>query len=177
MKKQAEKKIIPLDWIDDSSQYALIPGHENLKKIRRIKSMSRAKGNCYFTRGISKGLIDFIYRAVTKLGLKETKFLFSRGSVKKNGRPVNNAVGIYRLEWDVGISIRIPQRLNYNHTIRLRVAKKNYDLRLMEIIVLTAILHFAYPSKSGDWCSDMAASVIALGWNRLYKGPASVIKK
>ncbi len=167
MIKQTNQKIVPIDWIDESEQFALIPGHINNKKIRRIKELKKAKGNCSFAHGVSKNLIDFIYRAVTRLGLKNKKFLFSRGAVKRNNRSIINAVGISELDWDVGISMRIPRSLNYNHRIRLLVDKEERHLRLMEIIVLSALLHISYPKKNAQWCSNMSASIIAKGWDRL----------
>ncbi len=169
--------IVPLNWIKDSSQYALIPGHERKKKVRRIKSLSRAKGKCCFTPGISKYMIDFIYRAVIKLGLREKKLLFSRGAVRKNGMTLINAVGISELDWDVGTSIRIPHRLNYNCRITLIIENRERSLRLMEVIVLSALLHIAHPGKPRSWCSDMSAAVITGGWQRLKAGLPAISKK
>ncbi len=162
-----KKKVVPINWIDESNQYALIPGHNKNKKIRRIKALKNVKGNCYFAHGVSKNLIDFIYRAVIKLELKDKKLLFSRGAVKQKKRSVVNAVGISELDWDVGTSIRIPQKLNYNYRVALLIDKDEHKLRLMEIIVLSCLLHIACPGKSSNWCSDMSASIIANGWGQL----------
>ena len=168
--------ITPLNWVKESNQYALIPGHEKRKPIRRIKSLNSAKGNCFFTPGISKNMMDFIYRAVTKLGLKDKKLLFSKGAVKQKNRSALNAVGISELDWDVGISIRIPHKLNYNQRMTLLINKKEHRLRLMEIIVLSALLHIAYPGKARSWCADMSASIISGGWPRLGKCMPDILK-
>ncbi|MCU0822818.1 MAG: hypothetical protein MUC95_10185 [Spirochaetes bacterium] len=166
-----------LNRVKDSNQYALIPGREKQRMIRRLKSLNRSKGGCYFTTGISKDMIDFIYRAVTKLGLKEKKILFSRGAVKLNNLTALNAVGISELDWDVGISIRIPHRLNYNRMIHLVIGGREHGLRLMEVIVLSALLHIAYPGKPGAWCADMSASIISRGWKSLHSRLPVINKK
>lgn len=172
--KSSDLKIVPINWVDKTERSALIPGHEGSRKIRRLKELKKVKGNCYFTHGISKDLIDFIYRAVTKLDLKDKKLLFSRGAVKKKGRSVLNAVGICELNWDTGISIRIPQKLNYSRTIRILVDNKEYSPSLMEIIVLTGLLHLARPGKNSDWCSNMAASIIVNGWEQINSNPSEI---
>ncbi len=167
--KRTRQKIVPINWIEKSEQYALIPGHVKSKKIRRIKALKNSKGSCFFTHGISKSLMDFTYRAVIKLELKDRKFLFSKGAVKQYGKLVFNAVGISNLDWDVGISIRIPHKLNYNFTTSLIIQNEEHKIRLMELIVLSALLHIAFPRKNSSWCSDMSASIIAKGWDRLNK--------
>ncbi len=176
--KKNPSKIVPINWIEKSEQYALIPGHVKAKKIRRVKALKNSKGNCFFTSGISKFLVDFIYRAVIKLELKDKIFLFSKGAVKQHGKSVFNAVGISHLDWDVGISIRIPHKLNYNYSISLFIKNKEHKIRLMELFVLSALLHIAFPKKNSSWCSDMSASIIAKGWDRLNKsGPLKIIMR
>ncbi len=48
--------------------------------------------------------------------------------------------------------------------ISIKVNGDEYVLRLMELIVLRALLQIAYPSKNHSWYSDMAASILAKGW-------------
>jgi hypothetical protein len=162
-----KSNVVNINWIDRSEQYALVPGYTNYKKSRKLKSLPKSKGNCYFTSGISFSLIDFIYRAVVQLKLKDKKMLFSRGSVKIKGKPVIYAVGIRELEWDVGMSIRIPNKLKYNSTIKISVEKEEYEIRIMEMIVLSALLHIANMKKPSRWCSETAVSIIAKGWQQL----------
>ncbi len=159
--------VVKINWIDESEQYALVPGYKNYKKARKLKSLLNSKGNCYFSSGISHGLIDFIYRAVVQLKLKDKKLLFSRGAVKIKGESVFHAVGIRELDWDVGISIRIPHKLNYNSKIKIQINKAGYEMRIMEMIVLAALIHIACPKKTSGWCSETAVSIIAKGWRHL----------
>src|SRR4030042_1684848 len=106
--KNPSQKIILINKIDKKDDHALVPGYQNKKKIRKLKEFSRSKGKCIFTRGISNSLIDFIYRSVLQLKIKEKKLIFSRGAVKINDESVLNAAGIRELDWDAGTSIRIP---------------------------------------------------------------------
>jgi hypothetical protein len=162
-------KIVHLNRIEKASRCAIVPGYYNKKKTRKLKELSKLKGNCLFSSNIAHGLIDFIYRAVVQLKLKDKKLIFSRGAVKINEMPVLHATAIYELDWDVGTSIRIPYKLNYNNTIKLTIDNSEYKLRLMEIIVLSALLHIAYPAKKTKWCSDMSVLIIAKGWPQFEK--------
>lgn len=170
MNKNDNPKIIPIDWVKKTDKYALVPGYEFNRMTRRIKKLYRSKGNCYFTNGIPGGLIDFIYRAVLKLSLGKEKLIFSKGSIKINKRPVLSAIAIYKLDWDAGTSIKIPQRLKYDKTITLLIDYKEYKLRLMELIVLRGLLQLARPHKKPSWYADMAAAIIAKGWLQIDIG-------
>lgn len=165
--KKNHDKIVQINWIDKSDQYALVPGYEHKKNTRRIKELGRVKGNCHFAPGVPEGLIDFIYRAVIKLKLRNKKLIFSRGQVKKNDLPVLNAVAVCELDWGCGTSIRIPRLLRYSATIRLTINGDEHLLRLMELIVLRSLLQIASPRKSHSWYADMAAFVLAKGWPQL----------
>ncbi|MCU0847438.1 MAG: hypothetical protein MUD12_06080 [Spirochaetes bacterium] len=166
-----------ISWIDEAEIYALIPGYENKKPARKIKCLNRAKTNCFFSRGIKKELIDFIYRGVVKLGLKDRKLIFTRGSVKVRGREVNHAIGLLELDWDVGTSVKIPRLLNYEKKIKLLINGETRGLRLMEIIVLSCLLKMALPGKNGGWYTAMSATIIALGWGSLDGEPAEVLQQ
>jgi hypothetical protein len=159
--------IIPINKINKSDDYALVPGYHHKKKVRKLKEFKRSKGKCIFTNGISKSLMDFIYRAVLQLKLKEKRLIFSRGAVKINDESVLYAAGIRELDWDAGISIRIPQKLNQNKRIKLNIDDKEYELNLQEIVVLSALLKIAYPPKSPKWYTDTAIMVIVKGWKYL----------
>ena len=169
MKKGNDNKIININWIDDSDRCALIPGYQNYRKIRRLKELKKAKGNCYFSSGISHKLIDFIYRSVKKLGIHDRNLFFSKGAVKAKNMNILNSVKIEELDWDVGISVIIPYRLNYNRKISLLVENNACEVRLMEIIVLIGLLSIAYQKKSAKWYSNMSAAIIARGWDILER--------
>jgi hypothetical protein len=169
------KNVIPLNWIDESERWVLVPSYTSRGIRRRLKGLIKVKNNCYFTSGVAHQLIDFVYRAVVQLGLRDKKLIFSRGSVRRNNRPVINAVDICELDWDVGMSLIIPRTLNYKREIGLLVDNEEYQLRLMEILVLQGLLRIAYPEKGRRWHSAMAASIIAKGWGRLEgDNPAEV---
>jgi hypothetical protein len=160
-------KIISINKIDIKDNHALVPGYQNKKKVRKLKEFSKSKGKCIFTNGISRSLIDFIYRSVLQLNLKDKKLIFSRGSVKINDKPVLNAAGIRELDWDAGISIRIPQKLNQNKIIKLNVDGTDCELNIQKIIVLSALLRIAFPAKASKWYTDKAVIVLAKGWKYL----------
>ncbi|MFH0975375.1 MAG: hypothetical protein V1874_06295 [Spirochaetota bacterium] len=165
---KTNSNIIKINWINDKSFHsALVPGYSGKKKTRKLKEFSKSKGNCFFSNGISHGLIDFVYRAVINLKLKDKKLIFSKGAVKINGISALNAVAVRELDWDVGISIRIPHKLNHNKKIVLLIDDKHYTFKVMEIIVLAALLRIVYPKKALKWCSDKAVFILAYGWNYL----------
>jgi hypothetical protein len=162
-------KIVRLNRINKASRCAIIPGYNNKKKTKKLKELSKSKGNCLFSSNIAHGLIDFIYRAVVQLRIKDKKLIFSKGAVKINKMSVLHATAIHELDWDVGTSIRIPYKLNYNNTIIINIDGMIYKLRLMEIIVLSALIHITYPLKTAKWCSDMSVLIIAQGWPEFDK--------
>jgi len=176
-KVKDDRNVKSINWIDDAERYIPIPGYENRKPSKRIKHLNREKTNCLFSRGIKKELIDFVYRSIVKLGLKDKKLIFTRGSVKVRGREVNHAIGLLELDWDVGISVKIPRLLNYDKRINLLINGKTHSLRLMEIIVLSCLIKMAVPGKNGGWYTDMSATIIALGWGRLDGEPAEVLQQ
>ena len=165
--KQTNPKIIPINKIDKKDNHALIPGYQNKKKVRKLKEFSRTKGNCIFTGQIPNTLIDFIYRSVIQLDLKENKLIFSRGAVKIKGEPVLTAAGIRELDWDVGVSIRIPNKLNKDKKVTLNIDDEDYEINMQKIVVLSALLRIAYPKKPSKWYTDKAVIVIAKGWKYL----------
>jgi len=168
-KNGINSKIVKINYINKASRCAIISGYNNKKKKRKLKELSKSKGNCLFSSNISHGLIDFIYRAVVQLKIKDKKLIFSRGAVKINKLSVLHATAIQELDWDIGTSIRIPYKLNYNNTIKVKIDNTEYSLRLMEIIVLSALLHISYPLKKTKWCSDVSVMIIAKGWPELDK--------
>ena len=172
---QMFKNVVPLNWIKKSERWVLVPSYTSRGIRRRLKALIKVKGNCFFTSGVAHQLIDFVYRAVVQLELRDKKLIFSRGSVRRNRRPVINAVDICELDWDVGLSLIIPRTLSYSREIKLLIDNEKHRLRLMEIIVLQGLLRIAFPEKGRKWHSAMAASVIALGWGMLEKDtPAEV---
>ncbi len=162
-------KIVHINRIRKTEKCAIIPGYKNKKKIRKLKELTRSKKNCLFSSNIASNLTDFIYRAVVQLKIRDKKLIFSRGAVKINGIPVLHATAIQELDWDVGISIRIPYKLNYNRIIKANIDSTEYSLRLMEIIALSALIHIAFPLKNSKWCSDMSVLIIAKGWPEFNK--------
>ncbi len=162
--KNKEKKIVPINRTEASEQCAIISGYENGRRIPRLKELKKVRGNCYYTSGVSAKIADFAYRAVVQLGLRDKKFLFSRGAVKRNNRPIITSCRITELDWDVGTEITIPNKLNYERKIELMVDGEKHSIRLMEIIVLTALLRIACPHKSDRFFSEKSAAVIAKGW-------------
>jgi hypothetical protein len=162
-------KLVRINWIGDTEKYILVPRLEKKRIIKKLKRLIKVKGSCYFTQGVSHALIDFIYRAVIQLGLRNRKLIFSRGSVKVKGRTNSNIVEVCELDWDLGTSFIIPLKRKYHSKINLIIDGKEYALRIMEIMVLSGMLRLVHGNKSEKWRSSKAASIIALGWGELQR--------
>jgi hypothetical protein len=168
-------KTVPINWIKDTEKYILVPRIVRKRVVKKVKRLIKVKGNCYFTGGVPHGLIDFIYRAVIKLGIRDRKLIFSRGSVKIRNRPTSNVVEVCELDWDLGTSIIIPLKRNYKSSLVFVIGGKEHSLRLMEIMVLSGLLRLAYGNKSEKWRSAKAAAIIAGGWGELGNGDPPAI--
>jgi hypothetical protein len=175
--KKMSGKTVPINWIDETERYILVPRLERKRIVKKVKRLIKVKGACYFTQGVPLGLIDFIYRAVLQLRLRNRKIIFSRGAVKIKNRPTSNIVEVCELDWDLGTSFIIPLKRRYDTVLDFTIEGKKYALRLMEIMALSGLLRLIYPDKSEKWRSAMAASIIARGWGELPKGePPSVCR-
>lgn len=173
--KGRSAKTVPINWIGDTERYILVPRLVRNRVVKRPKRLVKVKGNCYFTRGVAHGLIDFVYRAVIRLGLRDRKLIFSRGSVKSRGRPTSNMVEVLELDWDLGTSIIIPLKRNYRDRLDFVVAGKKHSLRLMEIMTLSGLMRLTHKDKSELWRSARAAAILARGWKELERpAPPSV---
>jgi hypothetical protein len=170
-------KTVPINWIGDTEKYIVVPRVERNRVVKKLKSLIKVKGGCYFTQGVPYGLIDFIYRAVVKLSLKEHKLIFSRGSVKNGSRPTLNMVEVCELDWDLGTSIIIPQKRKYGSHAGFCINGRKSTLRIMEIIVLSGLLRLTHRNKSEKWRSAKAAAIIALGWQALDDADLPEIKR
>ena len=78
-----------------------------------------------------------------------------------------HAAGVRALDWDAGISIRIPHKLKYDKKISLLVDDIEYKIRLMETITLSALLRIAFPRKTSKWYTDMSVLIITKGWKTI----------
>lgn len=157
-------EIIKIDYHDDHEHWVPISGYSNKKRIKRSKELFVKRGNCYFAKAVSKKIITFTYRTILKLDLTRSDFIFSKGAVKFKGRNINNSCSVEKIDWEVGISIKIPYRLNYNKFLKLKINSQTYSLRQMELIILGTLLKIRNPSKSQRWVSDKSAIILALGW-------------
>ncbi len=162
-------KTVPINWIGETEKYILVPRVERGQVVKKVKRLIKVKGGCYFTSGVSHALIDFIYRAVIKLGLRDRKLIFSRGSVRHRKGPTSNCVEVWELDWDLGTSIIIPLKRNHRSSARFIIEDREYVLRIMEIIVLSGMLKLVFSDKSEKWRTRLAASIIACGWGELER--------
>lgn len=168
--KKGGGKTVPINWIDDTEKYILVPRLERKRVVKKVKRLIKVKGNCYFTLGVPIALIDFIYRAVVKLGLRDRKLIFSRGAVKvRRDQPTSNVVEVHDLDWDLGISFIIPRKRKYVTALKFVVDGREHSVRLMEIMVLSALLRLVRPDKSEKWRSTKAAGVIVNGWGEMER--------
>jgi hypothetical protein len=164
MKKRSASKIVPINRIGDTEKYILVPRMERKRVVKKVKRLIKVKGECYFTLGVPVSLIDFIYRAVVKLGLRDRRLIFSRGSVKINNRPTSNVVEVLELDWDLGTSMIIPMKRKYATKLDFNIGGSRHTVRLMEIMVLSGLLKLIYRDKSEKWRSAKAVTIIARGW-------------
>ncbi|MCX7679692.1 MAG: hypothetical protein N2316_10810 [Spirochaetes bacterium] len=158
------QKVIPLHWIDPCERWVIVPRVVNGKIRKTITPLKKKKGNCYFTAIMPHALIDFIYRSVKKLGLDKQVLIFSRARIKHRNRCLCNGVRIVYLDWDVGISFLIPQRLRYNTMVPVMIDGESFMIHLMEFAILGALLLVAFPSFSKKRCNEWAAQILAKGW-------------
>ncbi len=167
MKKTQPGKIVPINRIGKTEKYILVPRLERKRVVKKVKRLIKVKGECYFTLGVPLSLIDFIYRTVVKLGLRDRRLIFSRGSVKINSRPTSTVVEVHELDWDLGTSIIIPMKRKYTTTLAFNVGGKKHTVRLMEIMVLSGLLKLIFKDKSEKWRSAKAVTIIVQGWGAL----------
>ena len=165
----SRKNIIQLNKIDSTHHYIVVPRRIRGKVQKVIKPLKKVKGNCYFTCNMPHALINFIYRSVKKLGLINSKLIFSRGTVRINNRIAHNAVSLTMLEWDLGILFIIPLKLRYNTFVTIEVADKDYSVRLMELAILIALMAYAHPSQPRKKHIEDAHKVLCLGWKSIRK--------
>ncbi len=160
-------KIVPINWIDETERWIVVPGTPNDKHRFRTKEIIFSKNRCYFTTGIPKKLIDFIYRSVRQLNLSDRTLIFSRGTVRTSKGVVGNAVSIRELDWGVGLFITIPRVLKYRDMITRTIDNSDYSLRIMELVVLHGLLQIAFPHKKADYYSHRAILILVKGWSRV----------
>ncbi len=165
--KTSDLKIIPINWIDETERWIIVPGTIQEKYRRRTKEIIFSKNKCSFATGVPESIIDFIYRAVKQLHLTDAPLIFSRGTVRTSRGLVRNAVSIHKLDWGVGTLVTIPRILKYREEITLQIENTEYSLRLMELVVLHGLLRIAYPGRGAHFFSSMAARILAKGWSQL----------
>jgi hypothetical protein len=166
--RQIDLKIVPIDWIDREERWVLVPpSNAENRRRRREKKITLKKHRCLFTADVPKGIIDFIYRAVRQLGLADRTLIFSRGTVRHNGRQSGSSVSIRELDWGVGTLVTIPRALKYGRHTVLTVRGHPCTCRLMELTVLEGLLRLAFPHEHGSFYEDTASLILAKGWSAL----------
>lgn len=169
--------VIPLNWVDDTERWIVIPGTIKEGRRRRIKELFLKKNNCFFARGVPKSIIDFTYRSVKKLGLTGQTIFFIRGTVRTRKGVVKNAVMVRELDWDVGTLITIPSGMRYSDKLILEIECEKSELRLMELSLLHGLLQMTFPKKSSAFYSHIAALVIVRGWSHLTETELPCIRR
>jgi len=166
--KASHAKIVPINRLKKTEDRIIIPGGtvNNKSRPRRI-CLKHSRGRCRFAAGIPRSLMDFLYRATLKLNLGDSALVFSRGTVKRRGKAVMNAVAVRRLDWDLGTWVMLPRSLRCSSRIRVTVDGKAAALRTLEALALGALIKIARPGKRPWWYTGMAAAVIVNGWGAL----------
>jgi hypothetical protein len=67
--------------------------------------------------------------------------------------------------------VTIPRALRFNRMITITWDGEPHELRLMEVIVLTALLRIARPGESSGWYDRRAADILIHGWNGTTAAP------
>lgn len=177
-KSPLQSPIVPLDWREPCDHWDLVPaGRETKGPRRRFRALTVRKGNCAFTRGVPRGMIDFIYRATLRLGLRERRFTFVRGTVRKGGKNLATAVAVRELGWGMGSAVVIPKSLRFGERTALVIDGEKAYIRVMEIAVLYALLRLARRDQGPEWHAAMAAAVIVRGWKSLERGDTPRVER
>ncbi len=168
--------VVALDWREPYDHWGLIPsGRETKGPRRRFKALTVRKGNCAFTRDVPRGMIEFIYRAVVRLKLQERRLAFTRGIVRKGAVSLTRAVAVRELGWGAGSAVVIPRALRFGERMRLVVDGESTSLRVMDLVVLNALLRLAHPGRRPAWYAAMAAAVIVRGWKSLERADTPLV--
>lgn len=163
----AASNIIPLQHVDNNERWIVLPKPPTGKRPMKMRTLKLKRGNCFFDSSVPKGLIAFIFRCVVHLGIQKRPVSVVRGSVRRKGRAVLHAASMKELPWGCGTLIVIPRRLRYRDTMTLLIDGREYDVRIMENIVLQALLRLGRPGMRREWYPDAAAVVLTVGWKHL----------
>lgn len=169
------KRVVSIDRVIDDERYIPVPRRVRGKIVSRLKPLRKRKGNCYFTTGVARNTMDFIYRAVVQLKI-DGGLIVSRGSIRDGGRPLHHAVELLTLDWGLGTSLVIPATLKQDHIVTIMHNDQAVPLKAMELIILPALLHIAWPGISRDRCRQLAEEILISGWKAIdfEKGNASL---
>ena len=170
-------KVVPLNWVNKVDRWIVVPGTIKENGRLRVKEVPLCKKNCFFASGVPKSIIDFIYRCVVQLDLKDKKLFFSRGTVRNKRSLLKYSVSIHELNWGVGTLITIPRILKYKEKINYIIDKEEFSFRIMELIILQGLLKIVYPEKDKQFHKTMSALILAKGWGQIeQEDPPSLIK-
>lgn len=170
-------RIIPMNHVGTQDRWIVVPKPPPGNRRAALRGLKYKKGNCFFDSAMPKGMINFIFRAVVHLRLQKHPVVVVRGTVKKQGRPVRHAASRKELPWGTGTLIVIPRKLRYRDTMKLQITGREYEIRIMENIVLQALLGLARPKMRKEWYPPAAAVILSSGWKHLGdEMPADIIR-
>ncbi len=173
-RKNTAPNVTPINACQDTENWAMVPVNISGNRVRfGMVEIHKKRGRCSFAKGIPLQLTDFIYRAVVKLGIKDRKLIFARGTIKHRNRPVRRACMVRDLEWDLGTAIILPRALTLKATAHIKGPDGNISVRWIELVTLNGLLQVALPGKSHLWYSARALSIITGGWGRFQSDTAS----
>jgi len=118
----------------------------------------------FFSTGIPKGLATFCYRSARRLDLTGHSIFITRGVVKRGKGRIVLGASVRTLEWGVGHLIMIPREIRYAHTMDLRRGDEAHSFRTIELVALGALMRLAWPRRSMENLTSLAAQVLARGW-------------
>ncbi len=162
-----KQEVVPIGRVHDSERWIVVPGTIKEGKKKRIKEIRFQRKNCLFAAGVPSSIIDFTYRTVVKLNLREETLIFSRGTVRGTGGKTNRAVSVRPLDWDVGRLITIPREMRYRDHVAISLEGEEYSLRVMEMALLLGLLPLAFPGREKTFYPALAVAILVRGWKVL----------
>jgi hypothetical protein len=167
MAGKKKEEVVPIDRVHDSERWIVVPGTIKEGKKKRIKEIRFQRKNCLFAVGVPSSIIDFTYRAVVKLNLREETMIFSRGTVRGARGKTNRAVSVRTLGWDVGRLVTIPRGMRYRDHVTVSLEGEERSLRVMELALLLGLLPLAFPGRENTFYPALAVAILVRGWKVL----------
>jgi hypothetical protein len=163
-KRITTTNVVPIDRVDDAQRWVPARSGGSERARAGMRGFTRSRGTMFFSAGIPKGLVGFCYRSARRLDLASLSIFITRGTVTRGKGRIVRGASIRTLEWGVGYLVTIPRGIRYADTMELRIGEEVHSFRIMEIVALGALMRLAWPRRSMEYLTSLAAQVLARGW-------------